>query len=100
MRKEERKLALRRLLATLAAMTVITVSSALTALSYGELTAGGKKNATLRNEDMKRAAFSTAPAKLVREMSTDREPKGLVQQLDIEIQFDNSPNAPLIITAA
>jgi hypothetical protein len=96
MRKETRTLALRRLLATLALMTVITLPSALTALSYGELTA----SAALRNEPLTRAASSTAPAKADREVSTDREPEGLVQQLDLEIQLDNSPDAPLIITAA
>lgn len=99
MRKEGKALALRRLLATLAAMTVITLSSALTAFCYGELTAGGK-SATLRNEALMSAAFSTAPANSDREMSTDRKPKGLEQERDIEIQYDNSPDAPLIITAA
>lgn len=103
MRREGRTLAIgARLLATRAALTVITLSSALTAFSYGGLASGGKR-ANL-SEHLIAAASYTAPGGSNPEaMNLDRLEDSLRQlkaNAEIELQFDNSTDGPLVITGA
>lgn len=102
MRREGRTLALGRLLATGAAMTVITLSSALAAFSYVGLAAGVKR-ANLSEHLIAAASYPHTRGSNPEAMNPDRL-EDLRQQLEanpeIELQFDNSTDAPLIITGA
>ena len=91
-----------RLFATPVALTVITLSTALAAFSFGGLAVGGKR-ATFRDEPPLGAASNTAQGN-PDAMSAGQQSKELTQKLeeapDIAIQFDNSSDAPLTINAA
>jgi hypothetical protein len=98
MRRERRTLAFGRLLATRAAMTVITLSSALTVFSYCGLAAGGK-SANLSEHLIAAASYAAPEGSNPESINPD-----LLRQLEanpeIKLQFDNSPDAPLVITGA
>ena len=102
MRREGRTLESGCLRATRAAVTVITLSGAITAFSYGVLAAGSKR-ASL-TEHLITAASYTAPGESNPEAMNPDRLKDLLQQLEanpeIELQFDNSTDAPLVITGA
>jgi len=94
--------ATRRLLAAPVALTVITLSTALAAFSFGGLAVEGKR-ATFRDEPWMSATSDTAPGN-PNAMSAGQQSKELIEKLeeapDIAIQFVNSSDAPLTINAA
>ena len=104
MLKQGRTYGPRRLVVALVAVTVITLSTALAAFSYGGLAIGGD-GLTSRDEPRTPATTSTAPSRSYpKAMRAGQVPKALMQELekapDTAIQFDNSSDAPLIIDAA
>ena len=92
----------RRLLVATVALTVITLSTALAAFSYGGLALEGKK-ANFRDEPGRGATSKTAQEN-ADPVSRAQRAKDITQKLEeapeIVIQFDNSTHSPLVIEAA